>query len=258
MTDIKPKTNALVNTKNLNDMSSKYIKILLCTLITLVMVASCYKDKATGPVASFKVYKYDENRNLVEADSIFTEDRILFVNTGEADHYVVWPAEKRMGFSGNFNFTAESFNKMEQSLVPDTIIKALRFLEGKSYNRESLLSRAILEAIGGSLDVFYTYEYQIKSSAIEPPKDRNGNDSIRFSYNHDYLDFINASERGYYNVTGWPLTMDVNRNYSREYIYRLPGKFKVIMVSTGVADFGASLTTDTTSIQLTVYPKKLN
>lgn len=236
-------------------MKSQFIKIFFCALVPMMVLSSCYKDTATGPKASFKVYKYDENQNLVEADSIFIEDRVLFVNTGEADHYVIWPAEKRMSFSGSFNFTAESFEKMEQSLVPDSIIEALRFLEGQTYTRESLLSRAILEAIGGDFDLFFTYEYQVKSSAIDPPKDRNGNDSIRFSYNHDYIDFVNASESGFYNVTGWPLTLDANHDYSREYIYRLPGRYRVIMLSTGVADFGSTLTSDTTSIQLTVYSR---
>jgi hypothetical protein len=239
------------------DMKSENIKIIFFSLILLMIFSSCYKDKATGPVARFEVYKLDENKNLFVPDSIFVEDRILFVNTGEADHYVIWPAEKRMAFSGTFNFNEESFVKMTQSLVPDSIIEALRFLDGRSYTRESLLSHAILNALGGSYDLFYAYEYQIKSSGSSPRKDRNGNDSIRFTYNHDYIDFLTATEKGYFNVTGWSLKQDANKNYSREYIYRLPGRYRVIMLSTGVADFGSTLLTDTISVELTIYAKEI-
>lgn len=236
-------------------MQKNILKISIYIAFVSLVLTSCYEDKGTDPVARFEVYKLDADQNLVIPDSIFIEERVVFTNTGEGDHFVIWPAEKRMTFSGSFNFTAQSFNLMAQSLVPDNIIEALRFLEGKSYTRESLLSRAILNAIGGDYDLFYTYEYQIKSSAIESPKNIEGNDSIRFTYNHDYLDYINASEKGYYNITGWPLTEGANGQYSREYIYRLPGKYRVIMLTTGVADFGANTFTDTTSVELIVYSK---
>ena len=236
-------------------MQTKYFKLSIYIAFAILILNSCYKDTAINPVASFEVYKLDADQNLIVPDSIFIEDRIRFVNTGTGEHFVVWPAEKRMAFSGGFNFTAESFDKMAQSLVPDSIIEALRFLEGESFTRESALSRAISDAIGGDRDLFFTYEYQIKSSAIEPPKNVEGNDSIRFTYNHDYLDFIHASEKGYYNVTGWPLSEGANGQYSHEYIYRLPGRYKVIMLTTGVADYGATTITDTTSVDLIVYAK---
>lgn len=236
-------------------MQTTIFKISISIAMLSLLMTSCYKDTAIDPVARFEIYKQDANQNLVLPDSIFIEDRVVFVNTGEGEHFVIWPGEKRMAFSGSFSFTAESFDKMAQSLVPDDIIEKLSFLEGKTYTRESLLSRAISDAIGGNLDLFYTYEYQIKSSGIEPPKNLEGNDSIRFTYNHDYLDFIHASEKGFYNVTGWPLTQGANNRYSREYIYRLPGRYKVILLTTGVADFGATTYTDTTSVEVVVYPK---
>jgi hypothetical protein len=237
-------------------MQTHFFKIFICIASIMLLISSCYRDNATMPKAKFEVYKYDVNRNIIVPDSIFIEDRVLFVNTGTGDHFVIWPAEKRMAFSGSFVFTAESFGKMAQSLVPDSIIEALRFLEGQTYTNESRLSRAILDAIGGDYDLFYTYEYQIKSSAIDPPKNVAGNDSIRFTYNHDYLDFIHAEQKGYYNVTGWPLLMDAEKQYSREFIYRLPGRYRVLMLSTGVADFGATTYTDTISVELIVYPKQ--
>lgn len=236
-------------------MQNNILKISIYAAFVVLILTSCYKDKGIDPVAKFGVYKLDAEKNLVVPDSIFIEERVVFVNTGEGDHFVIWPAEKRMAFSGSFNFTAGSFDQMAQSLVPDHIIEALRFLEGKSYTRESLLSRAILEAIGGDYDLFYTYEYQIKSSAISPPKNIEGNDSIRFTYNHDYMDYIHASQKGYYNITGWPLTEGANGQYSREYIYRLPGRYRVLLLTTGVSDFGATTFTDTTSVELLVYPK---
>jgi hypothetical protein len=236
-------------------MQTKYLKTSVFIAFITFLLSSCYKDKGTNPVAGFEVYKLDAEKNLVVPDSIFIEDRIVFVNTGQGDHFVVWPDEKRMAFSGSFSFTSESFDLMAQNLVPENIIDAVKFLEGQTYTRESLLSRAILDAIGGDWDLYYTYEYQIKSTGITPPKNVDGNDSIRFTYNHDYLDYLQANEKGYYNITGWPLTEDADRNYSREYIYRLPGRYRVILLSTGVADFGATLTTDTISVELLVYPK---
>jgi hypothetical protein len=236
-------------------MQTKYLKTFVFIAFITLILSSCYKDKGSDPVANFEVYKLDAEKNLVVPDSIFIEDRVVFVNTGQGDHFVVWPGEKRMGFSGSFSFTAESFDLMAKNLVPENIIEAVKFLEGQTYTRESILSRAILDAIGGDWDLFYTYEYQIKSTGITPPKNVDGNDSIRFTYNHDYLDYLQANEKGYYNITGWPLTEDAERNYSREYIYRLPGRYRVILLSTGVADFGATLTTDTVSVELLVYPK---
>lgn len=210
-------------------------------LVITALNFGCYEDKADKPSAIFEVLTIDSLDSEKLADTVFLFEDVKFVNRGSGEYFVVWTDEKRVSFSGvEFQLTSASWEQMAQQLVPEEIIDQVRSLEGEIFSSESKFSQAIFNAIGSDLAIFDKYEYQIKSSGYSPFKSIDGKDSTRFSYNHDYDDFQVRTEKGFYNVTGIPLSVDNNSDFSVIYNYRLPGRYKVTFAALGVSDFGAT------------------
>ncbi len=227
--------------------------VLFIALVSGFLLTGCYKDTAEKPDASFEVYVLDSLDNEIYMDTVKVGQEVYYRSTGTGEYFVAWPGEKRINLSGySYTFTQEGLEGLANQFVPDSVIDSLQTLVGKTFDSDSKASNFIFRAIGGGSnddiiwDTYFTYEYQIKVSAVTLNPD-----STYFKYNHNYEDFKARFDNGFYNING--IAIEYGKKQTK-YIYKLPGIYKVYFVARGIEEFGASALEDFKMKEIVVKP----
>ena len=184
-------------------MKTRYIWLALCLPMAF---SACKKDEIADVVASFRIESKDKEGNLIQNnDVLYVNKDITFINTGQGDAFVVWPGERAVTYKNySYLYTSESEGKLTEQAIPQDVIETISPLLGL----QVLSFKNFYTEMGKLLTApnLTKYEGNIMMSALFPFKDVNGKDSIRFSINNCYDDYLQANNKGFYGITGVALS----------------------------------------------------
>ncbi len=216
---------------------NKYI--ILIVLSVTYIINSCKKDEMITPDPKFEIYVKDSLDNeIVIDDEVLLGQEVYFRNLGNGNAYVVWVGERLLsrGF-GSYELTQDAFNQLKSlNELTDSIADAISPLVGKKFSSDRDFKKELEKVIPD--DKLKIFENNILNASVIPLKDIYGEDSVLFRYNYSYDDFLNANEKGYYNVSGLGLDKNADDEYVAQYKYSSPGKRDVTFQAVGIGDFG--------------------
>ena len=129
---------------------------------------------------------------------------------------------------------------LQKSGVPDSVIQKALTIKDVLYSTDKKFYGFLGLAIGQyNVD---KWGPNFLNASFIPKKDVNGKDSIQFTVNNNYDDYLHANEKGYYNVAGVPLIISSNNKYSVGYFYKTAGIHNARYTTISIWDFGKSQT----------------
>jgi hypothetical protein len=231
---------------------NKYIILVLLISATFV-VESCNKDEMIAPEPKFEMFILDSLSNEVMiTDQVPMGQDVYFRNTGNGNAYVIWFGERLLsrGF-GSYELTQDALNQLVSlKEITSTAADALASIVGVRYVSDRDFKKALGKQL--SADELKIFESNILNACVIPLKDINGKDSVLFRYNYSYDDFLNANEKGYYNVSGLSLDKNADNDFAAQYKFSAPGKRNVTFQAVGIGDFGSSTEISTISKEIEV------
>jgi hypothetical protein len=222
---------------------NKYI--LLVVIASVVILNSCYTDEMILPEPDFEIFTIDKNKNEVMVENtVYIGETVYFRNKGIGNAFVIWPGERALSKGYGFKLTNEAvFELTNSNELPKNYADAISDLVGISFASDRDFKKELQKQIPD--DDLKIFENNIYNSSFVPFKDINENDSVLFKYNYSHNDFVDANDKGYYNVSGLPLIKDADNNYVTQYKYTMPGKRTVTFQSVGIGNFGKNTKTET-------------
>lgn len=223
-------------------------------LVILVLFATvafgCYEDEPIDPRADLSIFYLDEDGNELPYTAgidVPFESIFIFRSGGIADNMVIWTGDRILNFEdAAFEFRPDSYDEMAVLGVDDDIIEALRELEGNTYSRELDLVRTIRRDTLFDINRYFALQNVIREAIFQPVTDASGMDSLRFTVNHVYQDFLEQETRGYYGVSG-QIMKRLDDGSGFEFTkngYHRRGTFNVTVVAVGVGGAGTETKTD--------------
>lgn len=215
---------------------NKYIFLIV---IATSVLTGCYKDEMITPEPDFEIFIIDSlGKEVIINDQVSLGVDVFFRNKGEGNAYVIWVGERLLsrGF-GSYELTPDALSQLQSSNeITASIADAINPLVGIEFDSDRNFKKELGKLI--SSDELKTFESNILNAAVIPLKDFNGNDSVLFRYNYSYDDFLQANEKGYYNVSGISLDQNTDNEYVAQYKYSSPGKRNVTFQAVGIGNFG--------------------
>lgn len=224
---------------------------LMLTFVATIFT-SCYNDDMIQPTTEFEMYYLDSIGEKVIVNDTLNMSNLLFVNNlGEGGNYVFWPGDRIVNTKGlTFKMTDTSISDLQKSGVPDSVIQKAMSIKDMLYSTDKKFYGFLGIAIGQKN--VENWGVNFMNASFIPKKDVNGKDSIQFTVNNNYDDYLHANEKGYYNVVGVPLSIASTNQYSVGYLYKTGGIHQATYTSIGIGDFGKTQTVVTKSFILTI------
>ncbi|MEM1118827.1 MAG: hypothetical protein AAGJ18_00175 [Bacteroidota bacterium] len=230
--------------------------LTILVILSCLILAACYEEKAIEPEVSIQFFYLDENKQEVEfsgkfSDSVPYTSNIIFRAVGLADKAVLWSGDRRVSVKGaEFEFTPEAYDVMLDSGVPTDIVESLRSLEGEYFPTEKQLRRKVFGLKLVDRLVFEEWAGLILEPVFKPLAGADGRDSFQFIFNHSYEDFLVAEERGYYNVSGIEMSKRFNTFTYEKNGFPKPGTFSINVLATSVGAAGKETVSTVATRQL--------
>ncbi len=224
-----------------------------CVILPFIVfgLSGCYQDEMINPVAEFEMYYLSEGKEVEVTTEINIANRLYVRNLGEGGYYVFWPGDRIVKTKGlQFMMTDASVAQLKGEGVPESVIQNSLVIKDKLYTTDKRFYGFLGLAIGD--EDLAKWGVNFMNASYIALKDKSGKDSVQFTINNNYDDFIHANEKGYYNVQGVPLRIESNNQYSIDYFFRTAGIHKVNYTATGVGDFGKDLETVMVTSSLSV------
>lgn len=225
---------------------------ILIVLSATFIINSCKKDEMIIPEPEFEIFIKDSLDNEIITDQVVIDQEVYFRNKGNGNAFVIWVGERLLsrGF-GSYKLTQDALNQLKNSNeITASIADAISPLVGIEFDSDRDFKKELENVIPE--EELKIYESNIMNAAVIPLTTANGKDSVLFRYNYSYDDFLNANEKGYYNVSGLSLDINLENEYVAQYKYSSPGKRNVTFQAVGIGDFGKETEIETVTKTINV------